>query len=310
MENSIYFTVIPATLPQVTLINTVQVEAPNNHFARTPREYILYIIRDGSMLLNDGGIEYHLKKGDILLLDPSRCHFGQPLNCSVEYRYIHFLWEDLSEIQMAPEDFQTFQVTQRSRHLTANHNHTEKSDTLLLPKISHLDSETFYTLEHLANQIQFSFQENTEFNDYITSCQFLTLLIEWNRSLTNSFAGEHPNMEPVVLDIMEYIRMHFAEKITGSLIETHFHSNFDHLNRKFKKNTGMTIFCYLKEYRLEESKQLLHSGIYTVAQVAQHTGFCNEFYFSKIFKEYTGLSPSIYKKYPNKNGEKDLCTVI
>ena len=59
--------------------------------------------------------------------------------------------------------------------------------------------------------------------------------------------------------------------------------------------TGKTIFCYLNEYRITESKKLLYSGLLTNKEIAEKVGFHNEFYYSKVFKQYTGLSPREYK---------------
>lgn len=104
-----------------------------------------------------------------------------------------------------------------------------------------------------------------------------------------------PGMQ-MIARLTSYLKEHFSEKIDSKRIECDMHMNFDYLNRQFKKYTGDTIFHFLNVYRIEESKQLLKSGLYQNAVIASMTGFQNEFYFSKVFKKYTGITPSEYKK--------------
>jgi len=53
-------------------------------------------------------------------------------------------------------------------------------------------------------------------------------------------------------------------------------------------------------YRIRKALELLEQdGNCTVSSLAEQTGFgANWPYFSKMFKKYTGFSPSEYKKVP------------
>ncbi|WP_168193764.1 AraC family transcriptional regulator [Lysinibacillus sp. SGAir0095] len=63
----------------------------------------------------------------------------------------------------------------------------------------------------------------------------------------------------------------------------------------FERYTGLTPIHYLTEIRIRRAKELLRSGI-TVAEVAEKVGYLDNFYFSRVFKKHTGLSPTMYKK--------------
>jgi AraC-like DNA-binding protein len=39
---------------------------------------------------------------------------------------------------------------------------------------------------------------------------------------------------------------------------------------------------------------MIRSGIFTLQEVAQSCGFRNEYYFSRVFKQYTGTPPGKY----------------
>ena len=94
---------------------------------------------------------------------------------------------------------------------------------------------------------------------------------------------------------IHYLKSNYKTKITSVLLEKQFHHNFDYMNRKFKEVTGETIFAFLEKYRIEQAKILLSSKQFTVTQIADQLGFCNGFYFSKVFKKNEGISPREYQ---------------
>ena len=57
-------------LPRVRMLGRINYTEPWIHFSRTIDEYVLYVIRDGNMYLQEDGIFYHLKAGDFFLLEP------------------------------------------------------------------------------------------------------------------------------------------------------------------------------------------------------------------------------------------------
>jgi YesN/AraC family two-component response regulator len=283
-------------LPQVNMMNEVRIEAPNSHFRRTPAEYILYIISDGTMLLNEGGIEYTLQKGDIILLDPSRCHFGHKINCAIQYYYIHFSWNNILEKGLMAEEYCKVQIEKRSESISKTNYHKEACETLIVPKYCHLEPNDFQKIKRLVSDLKSSYHNSIEYRQSIAGCQLITLFVNISRMLTNQFVDTSPEIDQLSIQIISYLKNHFAEKISSDAIANHCHNNFDYLNRKFKQNLGKTIFQYLNEYRIEMSKIMLNSGLYTTNLIADKCGFCNEFYFSKVFKKLVGTSPTSFKK--------------
>ena len=60
----------------------------------------------------------------------------------------------------------------------------------------------------------------------------------------------------------------------------------------FKQETGQTFRQYLRAIRLNQAENMLNNGIYNVSETAAECGFSDVFYFSKVFKEQRGLTPS------------------
>jgi len=68
-----------------------------------------------------------------------------------------------------------------------------------------------------------------------------------------------------------------------------------HLSRRFKGAMGVTFRSYLLRTRLERAKVLLARDQGAITGVAQTVGFGDLPRFDKLFKRYTGLTPSAYR---------------
>ena len=64
----------------------------------------------------------------------------------------------------------------------------------------------------------------------------------------------------------------------------------------FKKEKGMTMQQYHNAMRMEEACRLLCSTLMRVGDIADRLGFTDMLYFSRCFHNYTGKSPSRYRK--------------
>ena len=64
----------------------------------------------------------------------------------------------------------------------------------------------------------------------------------------------------------------------------------------FKEETGTTPLDYVLRYKLKVAQQLLEKGDLSVTDIAFRTGFPNPQYFATVFRKFTGLRPSDYKK--------------
>ena len=61
-------------LPQVRMMGQIRYSEPWLHFSRCINEWVLYVIRDGNLYLQEDGVRYHLAAGDFFLLEPGLTH--------------------------------------------------------------------------------------------------------------------------------------------------------------------------------------------------------------------------------------------
>lgn len=105
---------------------------------------------------------------------------------------------------------------------------------------------------------------------------------------------------------MEIVRAEIAKGVSDcsfSLQDTlkKLPLNYDYIRKLFKKETGATPYEYLLKERMTLAQQLLTSGAtnkfseYSVSQIAEACGYSEPLYFSRVFKQYFGVSPTEYK---------------
>lgn len=64
----------------------------------------------------------------------------------------------------------------------------------------------------------------------------------------------------------------------------------------FKKWSGKSPVDYRNELRIAAARSRLISTNQTIAQIAFKVGFDDPYYFSRVFKKLTGISPAVYRK--------------
>lgn len=68
------------------------------------------------------------------------------------------------------------------------------------------------------------------------------------------------------------------------------------LGARFKQETGMSVAQYLRQLRLCKAMELLRYDRQTIGEVAAQCGFDDSNYFSVVFHQAQGISPSAYRQ--------------
>ena len=66
------------------------------------------------------------------------------------------------------------------------------------------------------------------------------------------------------------------------------------LRKLFKQQVGVSLNKYLTNLRINKAKALMCSDL-QIGDIAEMVGFQDQLYFSRVFKQSTGLSPREYK---------------
>ncbi len=94
---------------------------------------------------------------------------------------------------------------------------------------------------------------------------------------------------------LDYISSKYSEPITLNEVAEHTYVSIYYLSRMFTKELGKNYVDYLNEIRIEKAKEYLRDSCYKTYEIAELVGIKDAHYFSKLFKKYTGVTPSEYK---------------
>lgn len=66
--------------------------------------------------------------------------------------------------------------------------------------------------------------------------------------------------------------------------------------KRFKSEVGEPPMKYFMHLRISNAKNLLADETKSIKEVAYEVGFSDQYYFSRQFKHYEGISPSVYRQ--------------
>lgn len=77
----------------------------------------------------------------------------------------------------------------------------------------------------------------------------------------------------------------------------HLHISQSYITKIVKQKTGANFTDYLNNLRINMAIKILldKDGNRTINEIAEMVGYNSQHYFSRAFKNYTGLSPLQYK---------------
>ena len=103
---------------------------------------------------------------------------------------------------------------------------------------------------------------------------------------------------------MGLIQQTYWDKISLSELARQVGMSRCRLSHRFQEVLGVTFRDYLLRVRLERAKVLLAADNATISEVAQMVGFGDLPRLDKMFKRYTGFSPSAYRSMTRASAQK------
>ena len=105
-----------------------------------------------------------------------------------------------------------------------------------------------------------------------------------------------PKASYVVQKCLDYIDDNYSSPLSLSEISEEFDISYSYLSYLFVKETKQKLHPYINKIRIAHAKELLAATSSKIYEIAHAVGFENPYYFSKVFKEVTGLTCSEYRK--------------
>ncbi|NJD02565.1 MAG: helix-turn-helix transcriptional regulator, partial [Ruminiclostridium sp.] len=146
--------------------------------------------------------------------------------------------------------------------------------------------------EDLLNSLNNSFDVADEFmvksnllklmSYYINACE------DNVKILSSSPAAE---LQPII----DHIEKNLSSEMTVNQLAKIVNLQPNYFSDKFRKIIGLSPIKYIIQKRIEKAKILLSLSNKQMSEIADETGFSDQFQFSSLFKKYANMSPSEFR---------------
>ncbi|AVK49312.1 AraC family transcriptional regulator [Clostridium sp. MF28] len=99
----------------------------------------------------------------------------------------------------------------------------------------------------------------------------------------------------VINRILKHLHLNIESQISLKKLSGELNLSEGYISDCFKKHMGMTIMKYAKKIRIDRAKVLLVTTTSSILEIGLTLGFHDQSHFHKVFKSFTGVSPSEYR---------------
>ncbi|WP_127582557.1 helix-turn-helix domain-containing protein [Paenibacillus koleovorans] len=129
-----------------------------------------------------------------------------------------------------------------------------------------------------------------------TTQELEQLLLECVTRTAAAVKERKEEKQPITAFVIEYINEHLSEEIYMDVLADKLKMSSGYLSSYFKAKTGKNIVDYINETRIAKATSLLSDNKIKIHDAAKAVGYQNITSFNRMFKKYTGVTPSEYRK--------------
>jgi AraC-like DNA-binding protein len=231
-------------------------------------EFQLVYITEGEGLFGSGGQSYAVKPGSIMLILPGLRHFYKPLSETGWHEY----WAGFK----------------------GGYFSTLLDEGRFSPDHVFFEIGLHDSILSIFDQIFDEVRGQRPLYQLKTCALIMSLIAE---VLTRERRKDQPNFyEKIVAKAKYLMESNVYGDIDLSNISEQLGISTSRLNEIFKTYTSMTPYQYYIHIKIHKAESLLEQEDIPVKEAAYKMGFEDQYYFSRLFKSKTGVSPSEWKK--------------
>ena len=106
---------------------------------------------------------------------------------------------------------------------------------------------------------------------------------------------------PIIQKACKYIEENLDKDVSLEQLANYLGCSPFYLSKLFKEESGNNYISYVTELRLEKAKKLLGNDSLIIKEITSMVGYNDQNYFSKLFKQKFGVSPTEYREALLKN---------
>lgn len=140
-------------------------------------------------------------------------------------------------------------------------------------------------------------QKQLMFSDEYCSVMLKKIILNVMRAAMLATSGATNKLDKII----EYIEANYSRDISNSEIADVAGYHPYHINRLMHEYTGSTIHRYITDYRLKKAQEFLINTSFMINEISELCGFNSAYYFTHIFREKFGITPTEYRKSSKNN---------
>lgn len=112
----------------------------------------------------------------------------------------------------------------------------------------------------------------------------------------NNPVRESKNENIVFSRIMAYLTENYTKNIQIQDVAKATHYSISYISHIFTSVKKTSIMFYVNDLRIQKSKELLEKTDFSITEISYLVGFNDSNYFTSIFKKYTSITPTKYRR--------------
>lgn len=250
------------------------------NFPRSIEANLFVFVIDGGATFCIEQTVYEVSAGDILII-PAETMYIAKTESFCEYFFFHFSGK-IDKTEVAPD----FSMINNSF-----------SFSLQEVKHKYICFDLKISNDDVFNKVYTSIINCMDYRSYSTQSGRLLLDAEFSKImflLGETVENEHNNMPTLVKKMIIYIKKNLTKPLSLSEISSQCSVSAPYASRIFKKHMNMTVTEYINSEKLCYACELIRNTSMNISEIADYLGYCDVFYFSKLFTKKFGKSPSKY----------------
>ena len=128
----------------------------------------------------------------------------------------------------------------------------------------------------------------------VPECEKNSLLLAILSALSRAESNVH--VPEVIRAAVYHLQMNYMFRVDIAQLSEICNLSSSRFREVFKQYVGVPPHQYLLSLRIEHAKELLETTNLSVAAVSVHVGIEDAYYFCRVFKKTTGMTPLAYRK--------------
>lgn len=232
---------------------------------RERSHFLLMLTLSGSAWIQEGKNRKRVFRNDWTILSPTQIHTYKSIE---EWGFLYVKFTG-NFIECIIHDFSFL-----------------KMDKLYFKQTDNSSELIFFKLAEIRNDLGLA-----------AEIQRNALLLELLSNLHKNYASKGRNENPL-MEAQKYIMRNLPEPISLDILARKANMSRSNFMKVFKERMGYTPINLINKLRIERAQELMQ--LYSSAklsEIAEMSGFKDPYYFSRVFKKWTKMSPKDFRKH-------------